>query len=179
MDLIDYIDINNADATSEGDKEWIFDQIRTGFADNGGVAGLNKLVTDVVATAKILDSDPILESAVCGGDPVALEFIAHHPKLYIINIYRCGFSSLLSKMMNVNESSMIQVSISNRLEDAVRVYKISSDGASLNYEITVEKRNAVQYSMAEGSFWIARKLIDDTDVGVCIAKVAMKKWFIY
>ena len=70
VDLIDYIDINNADATSEGDKEWIFDQIRTGFASNGGVAGLNKLVTDVVATAKILESDPILESAVCGGDAV-------------------------------------------------------------------------------------------------------------
>eukprot|EP01037_Dinobryon_pediforme_P020387 gene20387-21001_t len=177
VDLIDYIDINNADATSEGDKDWIFDQIRTGFASNGGVAGLNKLVTDVVATAKILDSDPILESAICGGDAVALEFIRRQPELYIMNMYRCGFSSLLSKMMNVNESSMIQVSTSNRLKDPVEVYAISYDGTSLNYEFTVEKRKSTKYSMAEGSFWIARKLGDDSDVGVYIANKATKRMF--
>ena len=179
VDLIDYIDINNADATSEGDKEWIFDQIRTGFASNGGVAGLNKLVTDVVARAKILDSDFILEFAVCGGDAVALEFIRSQPELYIMNMYRCGFSSLLSKMMNVDESSMIRVSISNRLKDPVEVYTISYDGTSLNYEFTVEKRKTTKYSMAEGSFWIARELGDDSDVGVYIANKAMTKWIVY
>ena len=131
----------------------------------------------IVATVKIFDSDPILESAVCCGDSVALEFIRSQPELYIVNMYRCGFSSLLSTMMNVNHGSMIQVSISNRLKDPIEVYTISYDGASLNYELTVENRKSTKYSMAEGSFWIARKLSDDSDVGVYIVKKEEKSGF--
>ena len=177
-DLITYIDINNADATSEDDKEWIFNQIKTGYSKNGGIAGLNRLVTEVLTTAKILDSDPILESAVRGDGKDSIEAIHSLPELYILNTYRGGLTHVLRSMMKVNHQSMVKVSIYNRLEVSVEIYMVGYNGASLNYAVNLEKHKSASLPMAEGSFWIARNL-DDSDVGVYIAAAAMKPWIIY
>ena len=178
-DLNDYIDINKADATIDADKIWIFRQINTGYSDNDGVKKLNKLVNDVVKTAKILDSDPILEAAFVSGETIALNFIRNKPELYILNMYRCGFFHLLSTMMNVNSATEIQISIFNRLEDRVEVYRIDYNGSSLNYVLFLEKFQTKNCCMKEGSFLIARILGDDAvDVGVFVVKSSMKKWII-
>eukprot|EP01036_Dinobryon_divergens_P032438 gene32438-42026_t len=177
-DLIKYIDINNADATSEDDKKWIFNQIETRYSSNGGVAKLNNLVIGVLTTAKILDSDPILECAV-RGKSLAEEAIHSRPELYILNAVRGGLTDLLRRMMKVNDESMVEVSIYNRLDVAVKVYLIKYDDASLNYKVNIEKHKNATHLIAEGSFWIAREDLNDNDVGVYIATAAKKKWTIY
>eukprot|EP01037_Dinobryon_pediforme_P018841 gene18841-19158_t len=147
-DLNDYIDINKADATIDADKIWIFRQINTGYSDNDGVKKLNKLVNDVVKTAKILDSDPILEAAFVSGETIALNFIRNKPEF----------------------ATEIQISIFNRLEDRVEVYRIDYNGSSLNYVLFLEKFQTKNCCMKEGSFLIARILGDDAvDVGVFVA----------
>ena len=166
-----------SDATSEDDKKWILNQIATGYSRYGGVAGLNTLVRDVLTTAKILDSDPILECAV-RGDKRSIEAIYSRPELYILNAVRGGLADLLRSMVNVNVHSMVNVSIYNRLDVAVEIYMVSYDGASINCEVNIEKHSHASHLMPEGSFWIARNLAD-SDVGVYIAKTATKKWIIY
>lgn len=175
--LINYIDINKADATSEDDKKWILNKIETGYLNNGGVAGLNDLVKEVLTTAKVLDSDPILECAV-RGESRAKEAIDSRPELYILNALRGGLADLLRGMMKVNDQSKVEVSICNRLDVKVEVYSIKYDDASINSEVKIEKHKNVTLLMAEGSFLIARNL-DDDDVGVYIATVAKKEWIIY
>eukprot|EP01036_Dinobryon_divergens_P032437 gene32437-42025_t len=172
-DLINYIDINKADATSEEDKKGILNQIETGYSSNGGVAGLNFSVEEVLT----IDSDPILECAV-RGESRAIEAIYSQPELYILNAVRGGLADLLKSMMKMNVQSVVEVSIYNRLDVAVEVYVVNYDGASLNYEVNAEKYKNAMHSMAEGSFWIARNL-DDDDVGVYIATAAKKRWIIY
>eukprot|EP01036_Dinobryon_divergens_P023474 gene23474-31825_t len=177
-DLIDYINIEEAGATSDNDKTWIKDQIRTGYSRYGGLDGLNALVKDVLKTAKVLDPDPILECAV-RGESRAIEAIHSRPELYILNAVRGGLADQITNIMKVKVDSMVNVSIFNRLDVEVRIYMVSYDGASINNEVNIEKHSHVTKLMSEGSFWIARKLVDDSDVGVHIATTTTKKWIIY
>jgi hypothetical protein len=174
LDLEIYIDFNEAESTNEVDKEWIFNQIEK---SHGGVRGLEKKVTEVLTTAKILDSDPILESAV-RGDAKSTEAIRNRPELYILNSFRGGFAHFLRSMMNVNDEFKFKVSIYNRLNVAIEIYMVSYDGTSLNLVSEIKKHKSATLSMAEGSFWIARNP-DDSDVGVYIATAVNNKWIIY
>jgi hypothetical protein len=171
-ELINYIDINNADSTSADDKEWIFDQITSKYS----VPELNKLVKEVVTAAKVLDSDPILESAVRRDESCILA-VRSKPELYILNIVRCGFVAhgLLQSMMKVDDAVSIEVFVQNRLEGSVEVYRVDYEGKMIR-ELTLEKHQSAQLSVNEGSFLVARTL-DGVDAGVHIVKAAVAKYY--
>lgn len=94
------MDINKASTTNKSDMEMIFQKIAA-FPD--GVDGMNDKVKEVIKSAYLTTSFPVLQSAACG-DEVAKAILKEMPERYLPHIVAGGFITLLSDIIASNKN---------------------------------------------------------------------------
>eukprot|EP01036_Dinobryon_divergens_P030276 gene30276-39496_t len=93
--------IDTAETSNPSDSKMIFQKIEGYRRYGGGVDGLNKKVKDVILSAYDTVRYPVLHSAACG-DTASMAVLRESPEMYLENVIRGGYISLLKDIIANN-----------------------------------------------------------------------------